>query len=96
MTLELRQNQGRLMLKLRVSAGAAKSQIQGIHAGALKLSVTEAPDKGKANRGILKLLAKSLDIPVRNIEISSGHTSQNKVVAITDIDASTLRQKLKV
>jgi uncharacterized protein (TIGR00251 family) len=80
--LELTETAGGVRLKLRVKAGGRKNAILGPHAGALKLSVTAAPEKGKANRAVLSLLADALELPASSLEILSGQTSPDKVVLI--------------
>jgi len=80
--LELLEVAGGVRLKLRVKAGGRKNAILGPHAGALKLSVTAAAERGKANRAVLSLLADVLKLPCSSLEILSGHTSPDKVVLI--------------
>lgn len=80
--LDVTQQDGRFILRLRVSPGARKARIAGPHGGALKLSVTEPPERGKANEGVIALLAKALGVAARDIEILSGHTSQDKRMAV--------------
>ncbi|MHC4841076.1 MAG: DUF167 domain-containing protein [Planctomycetota bacterium] len=92
--LELRDVDGAVGMKLRVTPGARRSRIKGVHAGALKLSVAEPPEKGKANDGVIRLLAKALDIPAKNIEITSGLASQNKAAVLVGIDEPTLQQTI--
>jgi len=70
-------------LRLRVSAGAARSRLLGPHGGALKLSVKAPPEKGKANREVLALVAKAFGIPTRDVELVSGETSPDKVVRLS-------------
>jgi len=74
--------QTRLLLKVR--AGAKQSSVDGwIVIGDkeyLKLSIKSPPEKGKANKAIIEYLSKELALPKSNIEISSGKTSQFKVV----------------
>ena len=81
-------------IRLRVAPNAKQALIKGVHAGALKLSVSEPPEKGKANSGVQKLLAKALNIPARDVEIIAGLSSQDKVVLISNIDAATLTSRL--
>ena len=69
-------------LRLRVSAGAKKTAIVGAHGGALKLSVTAAAERGKANRAVVKLLADTLGLPASAITITSGKASPDKVAEI--------------
>jgi uncharacterized protein (TIGR00251 family) len=80
-------------LRLRVSAGAKKTAIVGIHGGALKLSVTAAAEKGKANREVVELLADTFGVPSAAVTITSGKSSKDKVVEIT-LDLSELCTKL--
>ena len=48
----------------------------------LKVRVTVAPEDGKANRAVLKLLAKAWKIPASSLEIVSGETSRHKLIKI--------------
>jgi uncharacterized protein (TIGR00251 family) len=69
-------------LRLRVKPGARTTAIVGVHGGALKLAVAAAPEKGKANRAVIALLAEALDIPASAVTIVAGDTSQDKVAEI--------------
>ena len=78
--LELAEIDGGTRLRLRVKPGARKNAVLGVHGGALKVGVTAAPDKGKANRAVLGVLAEALDLAPSALEILSGHASQDKSV----------------
>lgn len=73
---------GSTLLKLRVKPGAKRNALLGRHGEALKLSVTAPPDKGKANRAVIELLAEALDLPASAIEIVGGAGSRDKTVRI--------------
>jgi uncharacterized protein (TIGR00251 family) len=73
---------GRTRMRLRVKPGAKRAEILGAHGGALKISVTTAPERGKANRSALKLLARALDVPPTEIELIAGHGSSDKTVLV--------------
>ena len=94
MTLQLTLQEGRILLRLRVSPKSRKARVAGVHGGALKLHVTEPPEKGRANEGVIALLAETLGIAAREIELVSGHASQDKRVAIGGINETALRAKL--
>ncbi|MFA5750808.1 MAG: DUF167 domain-containing protein [Candidatus Paceibacterota bacterium] len=47
-----------------------------------KVSVKEAPEHGKANIAIIKLLSKYFDVPYSSITLISGQTSKQKVFEI--------------
>ena len=80
--LELVSVVGGTRLRLRVKPGARKTAIVGVHGGALKVAVAAAPEKGKANRAVVRLLAKALNLPSLAVTITSGETSQDKVAEI--------------
>jgi len=69
-------------LPVRVSPGASRDRIVGEHAGALKVSVSAAPEKGKANAALIKLLAKAWSLPKTSLTVISGATDRNKVLHI--------------
>ena len=50
----------------------------GVHDGALKLSVTAAPEKGKANKAVIRLLAGFLDVPHSSVSLLRGRTRRDK------------------
>jgi uncharacterized protein len=51
-----------VILPVRAQTGARRNGIQGEHAGMLKVSVTAAPAKGKANKAIQEVLAEQLNL----------------------------------
>ena len=69
-------------LRLRVKAGARKNEILGVHDGALKVSVTAPPERGKANEAVLALLADRLSVPASSLRLLSGQTSPTKTIFI--------------
>ncbi len=75
---------GRLALKVAPKAG--RNAVTGWHDGQLKVSVTAAPDKGKANQVVVELMAKVLDVPKSTISIVRGQTSTQKVIEINGLD----------
>ena len=70
-------------LRLKVAAGASRRKIAGAHAGALKLSVTTAPERGKANRDVLALVAETFGLAPVEVELLRGETSPEKVVRLS-------------
>jgi len=56
--------------------------------------VAAAPTDGKANAAVVALLADTLELPQRDVEIVSGHGSRDKTVALTGIDHDELERRL--
>lgn len=69
-------------LRLRVKAGARRNAVLGVHAGALKLSVTAAPEKGKANKAVLRLLADALRLAPSSLKLVAGASSSDKTILV--------------
>lgn len=81
-------------LQLRVSPGAARAGIVGRHGNAWKVRVTAAPEDGKANAAVVRLLADTLAVPTRDVEIVSGHASRDKTVALAGIGHDEIERRL--
>ena len=67
-----------VILSVRANAGAKKNAVTGEHDGAVKISVTQAPEKGKANKAIVEVICKSLGLKRSQVELLSGETSSHK------------------
>ena len=44
--------------------------------------VKQLPDKGEANKAVIKALAKYLRVTQDQIEIKKGHKSKNKIIEV--------------
>lgn len=76
-----------MLINLRVTPKSASARIGDIGEDAqgrrfLRVHVTEAPEKGKANAAVVKLIAKAWRLPKSMIEVVSGESDRNKTVAV--------------
>ncbi len=83
------------LLDLKAQPGSRKAEIRGAHGGALKVSVTEVAEKGKANKAILSLLRKIWGLKSSQLEIISGHSASHKRLLIRDLSPQKMLQLLK-
>ena len=81
-------------MQLRVSPGAATSAVLGRHGTAWKVRVAAAPEDGKANDAVVRLLADTLAVPSRDVEIVSGHRSRDKIVALSGLESDEIERRL--
>lgn len=82
-------------LALRVMPRARKNEIVAIlNDGTVKVHLTAPPVEGKANVALLKFLAELLDVPISHLEIVVGIAGRDKLISVTDLDASTLHEKI--
>jgi uncharacterized protein (TIGR00251 family) len=82
-------------ITVRVSPKSQKGAVVGwMDDGALKVKVLSAPEGGRANIELLRVVAEELKIPVRNVNIESGSTSTTKTLKITGLDEDEVRRRL--
>jgi uncharacterized protein (TIGR00251 family) len=84
-----------IRLQLRVSPGAARAGIVGRHGDAWKVRVSAPPEDGRANDAVIRLLADTLALPRRDIDIVAGHTARDKVVSLTGIEPDEAERRLE-
>lgn len=82
-------------LKVKVVPGSSQSEVSGWLGDMLKVRVAAQPDKGKANTAVVALLAKSLGLPKKNVSITSGKTSQQKVIEVRGLSIAQIKCKLE-
>lgn len=66
------------VLDLSVVPGAKRTELVGLHDGALRLRLAAPPVDGKANEVLIAWLADELDLPRRSIELLRGASSRRK------------------
>jgi len=81
-------------LSLRVSPGARHSRVVGRHGETWKVRVAAPPEGGRANDATLDLLADVLHVRRSRIELVSGRTARDKVVALSGLSADEADERL--
>jgi uncharacterized protein len=82
-------------LDLKVSPKASRNAITGWLGPALKLSVTAAPERGKANEAVEELLADALKLPRSAVTVVAGHAARTKRVEVAGLSAEELAGRLR-
>jgi len=82
-------------LRLRVSPGSRRAEIVGRHGEAWKVRVAAAPERGRANAALLRLLSGVLRVPAGRLSVVSGHASRDKVVELRGLDAAEAARRLE-
>lgn len=83
-----------MKLQIKVIPSSSRDGIAGWLEGVLKIKVQAPPEKGKANKAVIRLLEKTLELPAGSIKITSGTTSTRKVVEINTADDVQVDKKL--
>lgn len=82
------------MLPIKAHPKAKTNAVTGMHDGRLKVSVTESPERGKANDAIIKLLASALDLSKTQIRIRRGATSPLKELIVSGTTVAGLQARI--
>jgi hypothetical protein len=80
--LRCTETDGAITFAVRVVPRASRSEIAGVHDGALRVRVAAPPVEGAANEELARTLARALGVPARAVEIRSGHASKTKLVRV--------------
>jgi uncharacterized protein (TIGR00251 family) len=72
---------------VRVTPRAASDTVGGVRAAAdgrlrISVKVTAAPERGKANEALIRLLAKTWRLPPSRLEVVSGAADRDKTLRI--------------
>ncbi len=83
------------VLAVRAQPNARKDGVLGERAGALRVGVTAAPEKGKANAAVAGVLAEALGCRPSRLVLLAGETARDKRFLVLDLDPTTLRARLE-
>ena len=82
------------ILPVRAQPGARRNEIRGEQNGMLKVSVTQAAEKGKANKALIALLSKELSLRKSQIELISGATALQKRFLVREVAPADLADRI--
>jgi len=74
---------GEIYLRIKARPGAVRNLFTEIMEDeTIKIDIAAAPEKGKANRELIKFLAKEFAVLKNNIKIVSGQSEKIKLIKI--------------
>lgn len=91
MTIDLKSHDRGCIVAVRATPNAKLNRVQGVRDGVILVSVTQVAEKGKANKAIKKLLAKSLGLRQSQIQLIRGETSRDKLFLLESLDMEAAR-----
>jgi uncharacterized protein (TIGR00251 family) len=93
--LELQAHPDGTILPVKALPGARQNLVRGVQDGALKVCVTQAPEKGKANKAIVEVLAKWLGVKKSQVELIAGETASQKKFLFRGIEKQDLAERIE-
>jgi uncharacterized protein (TIGR00251 family) len=92
--IEIQTTDAGLVINVKAQPGGRKNEVRGEHAGALRISVTQAPEKGKANVAIVEVLCEALKLRRNQIDLIAGETNPRKKFRIREVTETELQERL--
>lgn len=83
------------IVPVRARPGARTNALQGAHDGALRVVVSAAPEAGKANEAVIKVLSETLGVARARITLVSGASSRVKRFLIAGLPPEDLLTRIK-
>jgi hypothetical protein len=76
-----------ILLAVRLTPNGGRDALEGVEIAGdglahLKARVTAVPEKGKANKALIALLAKAIKVPKSEITVVTGETARQKILRI--------------
>ena len=82
-------------MEVKVHAGTRRNQVGPVVAGRVRVSVTIAPEQGKANKEVIKLISGWANVPASSVSIATGLTNPRKTLGFDTSDPNELLKKLQ-
>ena len=82
------------VISIRVVPRSSTTKIDGVLGDALKIRLQAPPVDGKANKALVKFLAKKLGVSSGQVCLLGGETNRNKRVLIAGYSAEQVEAKL--
>jgi uncharacterized protein (TIGR00251 family) len=83
-----------VVIQVKARPSARRNAFAGLHDGALRIDVTAAPEKGKANDAIIALLAKNFGVAKSSIDLISSPANPQKKFLLAGLDLAAAEKRL--
>jgi len=74
-----------MLIKVKVFPGSKKEKIIKKSEDSFEVRVKEKPERGLANRGVIRILSACFEIPESRVRLIRGFKKRNKIFKITKI-----------
>jgi len=83
-----------MRLLVRVVPKASREGVIGWLGDELKVRVTAAPERGRANAAVERVLTEALGLSSGRVRVVGGHAARRKVVEIEGLEEAEARRRL--
>ncbi len=89
--LRVTQQGSDVILDVKVVPKSSRDRIVGELDGALKVTVSAAPERGAANQAVRKLIAKTLGIRLQQVTVEAGHANPRKTLRLLGVSVEQVQ-----
>jgi uncharacterized protein (TIGR00251 family) len=82
------------VIAVRVQPRASSEAVVGERAGAIVVRLTAPAEGGRANRALVRLVARRAGVAPSAVEIVRGHRSREKLIRVAGVDDAAVRSAL--
>lgn len=93
--IPLRAIPGGVDIPVKAVPKSSRDRIAGEVGGRVKVCVTAAPEKGKANSAVEAIVAEALGLPRSAVAVVAGATSPKKTVRVAGVREEDVRRRLE-
>jgi uncharacterized protein len=79
-----------ISLAIHATPKSGRDEVVGWRGSELSVRVTAAPEGGKANTAVCKVIAHTLGVPKTAVRVVRGEVSRHKIVEIDGVDADAV------
>jgi uncharacterized protein (TIGR00251 family) len=79
---------------VRAQPRASRSEVAGIHNGALRIRIAAPPVDDQANTELIRFLARALGVAKSAVRIAAGRSGRSKTVEVDGVTAGAVRALL--
>ena len=79
---------------ITVSPGAARTELVGRHGDGWRARIAAQPERGRANRALVGLVAELAGVPRDRVAVVAGAGSRRKVLEVEGLDCDELDRRL--
>ena len=94
--LSVQQVDGGIVFEIKVIPGSSKTAVSGLLGEKIKIKISAAAEKGKANKCLIEFLSKKLGVKKNAIRIISGQTSTLKRLQVSGLSTEQMLKKLNL
>ena len=85
---------GAVVFSAKIVPGSSRTCVSGLLDGMVKIKISAAPERGKANQCLVDFLAKQIGVKKNAVSIISGQTNPVKQIRVLGVSAQMLLEKL--